>query len=279
MTTTASLKTSYLLVRMRYGNVPTDEDFAVWSEDVGTYVATPDMEVTGLHNSGSLQVDDITIDMPAGTAFVDLLARGAAFAPIYLYVTEVVTAVGPSGTSTENLLHAIGDYKLMRATKNPDRRSGLVRLEFEHHKRKLEKARLGMASNPGCSWTLGDKSCQITPTAETGTIATIVRKKVTLTNPADSAVVTAKTSGDFPYWYRGYMEIDGLRISIRDWVDGSYDFQLEQDPPASWLASVVTLFPGCGKTTGDCATKFSNIAHFGGFGLKIPSYDPGLELS
>lgn len=283
MTSTASYKTSYLKVRLRYGSGPTDEDFVTWAEDVGTYLASPDMEVKGLHNSGSLEIQPITIESPEGWDIFDNLARGVPYPPIFLFVTEVVTAIGPSGAASEDLLHAIGDYKLARATKNPDRKQGFVRLEFEHVKRVPEKVRLGMASNPGCSWTLGDKSCQLAgglaALQETATIATIVRKKVTLTNPADAAVVTGQAVGTFPWWYRGYMEIGGLRIQIRDWVDGSYDFQLDHDPPASWAGAVVTLTPGCGKDPVDCVTKFSNIAHFGGFGIKIPAYDPGLELS
>jgi len=279
VTSKATVKTAYLKVRMSYGTGPTTEDFAVWSADVDTYIATPEMEVKGLHNSGSLEVSSITVEMPEGTTFVDALVRGVPFPPIFLYVTEVVTSFGPSGSATEEIKHAIGDYKLVRATKNPDKRQGFCRLEFEHHKRRPARVRLGMAANPGCSWTLGDKSCQITPVAENATIAAIDGKKVTLTDPTDLAVVDGRPIGDFPYWYRGSMEIDGLFITIRDWVDGSYEFQLEQEPPADWLGALVALHPGCGKTLNECRTKWTNEEHFGGFGVKIPSYDPGLELS
>jgi hypothetical protein len=279
VTSEATSKFSYLKVRMSYGDGPTNEDFvAGYTEDVDTYIALP-MEVKGLHNSGSLDIDPISIDVAAGRTFFDALARRVPFAPIFLYITEVITAIGPSGTSTESIKHAIGDYKLQRVTKNPEKRQGLIRCEFEHHKKTPEKVRLGMACNPGCEWTLGDKSCQITPTPETGTVATIVRKKLSLTNPTDTAVVTTKPSGTFPYWYRGFVELDGLRIGIRDWTDSSYDFELEIDPPASWVGQVVTLHPGCGKDPGDCVGKFANAAHFGGFGIAVPSYDPGLEVS
>jgi hypothetical protein len=282
VTTSSSTKDSYLKVRFSYGDGPTNVDYTNFNEDVGTYVALPSMEVTGIENTGGLNSKGIEIKVPAGISFFDNLADGRAFAPVYLYVTEVLNALAWSfydqATTSEELEHAIGDYRLERVYKNPDREIGFVKLVFQQHKAR-SKIPLGIVCNPQCAWTLGDKSCQATVTTETGTISAIDGFKVTLTNPADAAVVTGQATGSSTYWHRGLMTVDGLSLPIRRWVDGSYDFYLGKQPPASWVGQVVTLRPGCAKTTSDCTTKFANIANFGGLGIKIPAYNPNTELS
>ena len=281
MTSNATSKTSFLLVRFRYGAGPTDVDYTNDSIANGSYAALPSMLVEGLENSGDMNEKPITVEVPKGIAFFDALVDGRAHAPVYLYIDEVLTALGPSGAGTETLKHAIGDYRLQRAYRSPDRNYGFVKLEFSSHKTRA-KIPLGIVAMPTCAWTLGDKSCQVAqgPGFEQGaTISAIVGKKISLTNPADAAVVTGNPVGTTPYWHRGTMTIDGLSIGIRRWVDGSYDFDMIRQPPVAWLGATVTLRAGCAKTVADCTSKFANVEHFGGLGIAIPSYEPDRELS
>lgn len=273
MSTTASSKSSYLLVRLSYGTTPTTIDRTNNDADVGAYTALPAMRVSGIHNSGGMDAQPITIDVPSSDATLAALTDGRAWPPVFLYLDEVITAYGPSGAGTETIHHAIGDYRLQRAYRNPDRQHGLVRLEFAHHKVRM-KIPLGIVASPLCAWTLGDKTCGVDVAALelTGTVASISGKTLNLTNPADAAIA-GQAAG---YYHRGVVHRDGLYIGIREW--SSYAFKLVREPPAAWSGQTVAVRPGCDKTPATCDAKFSNLDQFGGFGIAIPAYNPIQEV-
>jgi hypothetical protein len=274
MSLVASSKSSYLLLTMSYGAGPTTIKFTNNASAVGAFAARPGMKITGLHNSGGLDAKPITVDLESDDATLRSLADGTAWPPVTLTLDEVVTAYGPSGAATQTIHHAIGDYRLQRVYRNPERQAGLIRLEFAHYKSRI-KVPLGIVASPQCAWTLGDKTCGVDLAALelTGTVASISGRLVTLTDPADAAI-----AGQDPgYYHRGVMSRDGLFLGIRGW-DDAYAFQLVREPPAGWVGQTITVVPGCDKTPATCTARFANVGQFGGFGIAIPSYNPITEI-
>ena len=281
----ATSKTSYSLVSLDGGDLLgfsrlTNSDVEQVGDD-GTYTPIA-MDIKGLHNTGDLDQQPIELTVPYGeVSMIDAMADGLASPEVVLYLTEYLSAAGPSitgvpATDEEVLPHAIGDYRLSRATKNPNGQFGLVRLTFEHYKKRIEMS-LGISCNPQCAWTLADKSCQAAVPSITATVSSISGKTVTVSGP--SASLSGNPAGDTDYFVRGYIEVQGHRIGIRRWTDGSSDFDLVKQPPASWVGQACTLMGGCSKLVGDCNGKYGNLEHFGGIGTAIPAYQPDRELS
>lgn len=251
--------------------------------DGGSNTATvvPTLSMKLAPNTGAMTDDETELEFLQGedsTGFLDTLVEGSAHAPVLLEVKLGLIPFGPGATVAEELHHQ-GYYRLVSGHLNSEKEYRKIRLKFMHLKGLLQVP-LGIAATPRCAWTLGDKSCGIDLEAEheTGTVSAIGRKSLTLTDPADFAVVTSKP--DNRYWHRGYFERGGLRVGIRDWSEISSDkwtFALITDPPAEWLNQTVTLVPGCDKTPDICDTRWSNLEQFGGFGIAIPNHHPVVE--
>jgi hypothetical protein len=267
---------TFLLLTLVQGSVThryTDWSAAVTTAD-GTFTSWPALKIELAPNTMSIGEKPLVVKFPTGrNTFFDKLVNGAKTGEVLLSVKEVHRSVGPINTLgyTQGQAKNFGTYRLTRGQRSLDGMAGEAQLEFLGIKGRLNVP-LGIVCRPACAWAFGDKTCGIDVDAleETGTIATISRKVVTLTNPTDAAVVTAKPY--VRYWHRGYMRIDNHWIPIRDWSAG-YSFQLAYEPPTSWLGQVVTLRPGCGKSLADCELR-NNTEQFGGFGLGVPAYLP-----
>lgn len=256
--------------------------FTDWSDEVttdaGTFDPLPGLEIRLPPNTGTLEEKPLSIEFPLGLVdLFDDLCDGSVQAPVTLKLEERTHSIGPinttaCGTQAQKITFG-SNFRLVRAVRNADRRAGVGRFEFLSTKGRLFIP-LGIAATPRCAWTLGDKTCQVVVNEETGTVSAISRKKLTLTSPADAAIVGRPTK----YWHRGVARIGELRIGIRDWVGGSYDFELLREPPASWVGATVTLRPGCDKTAAVCDARWSNLARFGGFGIAIPAHQVVLEV-
>ncbi|MCW8137309.1 MAG: hypothetical protein KIT58_00185 [Planctomycetota bacterium] len=252
-----------------------------WTEGDGGFVALPGLEVRLPPNTGSLDERPLAIEFALGASeFLDSLVSGAPVAPTTLQASEVHASVGPVDTTScapgavQSITYG-STWRLVRGIRHPEGRGGVGRAEFVSLKGRLNVP-LGIPATPRCAWAFGDQSCQLDVDAleETATIAAIARKRVTLTDPGDAAVVTGRDPEG--YWRRGSVRLAGLTLPIRDWAPGSYDLELAVEPPASWVGQVVTLRPGCVGSLAACR-EWDNEEHFGGFGKAIPAYNPGLE--
>lgn len=267
-----------------------DRYYTNWSagyNDGNAHTPLPGLQVQYAPNTGSLREEQLKITFSIGNdVFLDSLITGLPIAPVYLNAKIVIEEIGP-GAAPGSRIVEFGNWRLMKALRNPEQRRGLGRLEFLSHKARLFPP-LGISAMPSCAWNLGDKTCTVDTVAlqETGTVSFVGRKSLRLTNPADSGVISGKNyldlSGpDDKYWHRGYVELDGLRIGIRDWNQAGPDpylFQMVRQPPPSWVGQVVTLTPGCDKTPFICDKRYANLEQFGGFGYAIPAYHPVLEI-
>lgn len=272
MTANDPAKKSYTVVT--FIQADTGRIFTNWTGQVPNATYVP-MELELAPNSGSLDEKPSMITFPRGVdAWLDGLVSGQKVAPTNVLISEWQVGIGPGASQNEEIPR--GRYRLARGVRNPDRRSGIARLELLSLKGRLNVP-LGIPATPRCAWTLGDKTCKASVTEETGEVQAIAGKKLTLSGSA-STVVTGKP--DNRYWHRGVITFEGLSIGIREWdEDGAdpYSFELLAEPPASWAGEVVTLRPGCDKLPGTCDSRFGNLENFGGVGIKIPSYQPVLE--
>lgn len=192
---------------------------------------------------------------------------------------------------------------LDRSTRNPQGQSGFVELNIvPEFMAQLAEATLGMRADPSCGWSFGGPGCWhpdtdkfLTPAdypiggvRKVNVICTIdpdlSSRKVTLgvdtaKHPgADSRVLISRPAG---WWVRGYLEKDGLRISIADWRYwlagvGEHTWILNRIPPEDWQGASMVLHPGCPRTPLACSQR-NNSINFGGMGYGIPAYNPVLE--
>jgi hypothetical protein len=71
-------------------------------------------------------------------------------------------------------------------------------------------------------------------------------------------------------WNRGYVEVDGLRISIRDVVTGSASditVNLAEFPPPEWSSADCQITEGCRKDQSNCEYH-GRQRSFSGIGVK-----------
>lgn len=271
------VRESYLLLTFTQNGASTL--LTDWTEPVGSYSPAPWLQIDLPPNVGTLDEKPLTIQFPIGaSSFLDGFVSGDFQAPVKLRVQERARSIGPidtTGCAGQSQAITYGSsFRLVRGFRTASGAAGRGKLEFVSVKR--VRIPLGIPSTPRCAWTLGDKSCQIAITEETGTVASISRKTLTLTDPTDSAVVTGRPT---KYWHRGYIRIGEAVIGIRDWTNNSYSFELIREPPAAWLSQVVTLRPGCDKTLATCQSRWSNEANFGGMGIATPKRQVVLETS
>lgn len=251
-----------------------------WTDGSNTAVVIPSLSVELPPNTGDLTDKDLEVELLRGedsTSFLDSLCEGNAVAVVTLEPKIALVPYGPGQTETE-VLHHQGYWRLVRGTQQADKEYGKLRLTFRHLKGLLQVP-LGISATPLCAWAFGDKTCGVDTSllTETGTVASVGRKAVFLTDPGDSAMLTASPDND--YWRRGFLTVNGLSIGIRHWdkVTDKFEFRLVSDPPPSWVGETVTLTPGCPKTPEICDSRWSNLEKFGGFGIAIPQYHPVTE--
>lgn len=270
-------KQSFLLVEFLYGDPrsPTYSRFTDQSSDVDAlgvrWTAVPDMEVRVPSNIGTLADKQLELEMKLQSGFLTDVSGGEPHSPVVVTVREMSIATD-DGSGPQIITLFAG--RLINTRRNPASRTESVRLIAVHSKARLAIA-LGMPANHHCVWTFTGRGCAVSPVAlaETGTITSIIGKVATITGLADHS---ADTTGR--YWHMGYLEIAGLRITIRDWqIATPTVFQLAKEPPAGWASASVSVFPGCDKTIETCRARWDNEENFGGFGYAVPAYHPVYE--
>lgn len=282
MTAEASKKQHYHLVKFAHGDAAgTVERYTDWSADVtydsATWTSKPQLAITFPANTGTLDEKALVLELPLEGSSNDLfedLVSGEPFSPVYVTVIHGSLALPDDAGADEHLIVCL-NWRVVKATKNPAGKRGIVRLEAVSPKARM-KVSLGLAATPTCQWTLFGNGCALTRATyvDTGTLTAIDgtdNKKVTITGVSVS--VPGGTPGDtFRF---GYVEKDGIRIQIREWTSGaSTTFYLRRKPPAAWVGATVTVVPGCDKTITTCRNRWDNEERFQGCGYAIPDYHP-----
>ena len=273
-------KETYLLVSFEYGD-PDNPSFANYTnrdEDVGPFQSVPSIEVKLPEMGGTLEDRGVQIQMPLDS-FTDPLTSGEAFSDTFVTIQEIIRPV-TAGDAGSAFIHFRG--QVTRTWRNRGGRRDNLMIEALPVKSDLDVP-LGLPANHHCVWTLNKSGCNAEDNGggagsgkpsgllqTGGTISSIDNKVVTLT--ADPSAPTAK------HWHRGYMELDGVRVDIRDWNDSDIrTFYMTDHVPSSWVGQSVQIFAGCDKTIETCRARWSNEKNFGGAGYAIPAYMPAFE--
>jgi hypothetical protein len=256
---------------LRYTNSTSDRTYAGQ-----TYTSLPKLSVEPPSNTGGIDEGTLKIEAPADAhALFAALVNGEPHSPVFVTLRQVLAPLQDDGGSDEVLALCVL-WRVAKATKNPSKKRGIVRLEATGAKADM-KVSLGLPANYQCAWTLFGNGCDLAVVSDGGTLTTIDatdNKKVTITGV--SVTVPGATPGKT--FHRGYVERDGLRVEIRDWSSGaSTIFHLVRKPPAAWVGQTVTVYAGCDKTIETCRDRWDNEARFQGCGYAIPDYHPHFE--
>lgn len=166
-----------------------------------------------------------------------------------------------------------GRVSKMRVTPNSD---GLARATIKGLKSRLN-ATIGIPATSSCVHQFGNENlsrCGVT----------LADKRVTATVTAVGAtgiinlIQVSGFSGDSSNirWNRGYVQVNGLRITIRaSYNDGAF-FELKRQPPPYWVGQSIIFTPGCDKTLATCR-YWLNELHFLAPGYAMPDRNPVFE--
>lgn len=139
-------------------------------------------------------------------------------------------------------------------------------------------ATLGIPALSSCVHKFGDENqsrCGVPLDAKrvNGTITAVSYNGI-----MNAISVSGLPAGDYSNtrWNRGYIEYDGLRITIRRSYGTGVYYELKMQPPPYWLGKLVTLTPGCDKTLATCR-YWQNESQFLAPGFAMPNRNPVFE--
>lgn len=272
----APSKLGTLLLELRYGaGAATFARYAAQTSDVGfggeTFASTPGLECAEpIERTGGLREARPRISLPLDP-FTDVLSDGRAHSPVFARLIEL--SDGPDGVEALYLFRG----RVSKTTRNPRGRPSSVLLELANDKHHAEGAALGLNLDSDCQFFLGGPGCFVDLAPHT-----ISRTITFLSYLGDPKAILV--SGGLPVsppakFRRGYVEVDGLRLSIREHPTpyGGGELWLAREPPPTWLGASATLVPGCDLKQETCDESWDNLSNFGGSGLEVPSYHPITE--
>lgn len=223
------------------------------------FAALPAMKIDFSTQNGGGEDKPITILMPPVHP-IDKHLLGTAFAPVTVKVEEMDVR----DQNTKRTLF-LGFISKVLANKNGKADQSEVTVAGL---KSLLRAPLGIPACNTCVWKFGDKNCKIPlgPLKIASTVSSVT----------GSLIVVAEASKAPPYFFRGYVTVDGLSLMVRE-HQSNQNLLLVEPAPVAWASQACILTPGCDKTTTDCNDKWNNIQNFGGFGIGIPKHHPIFE--
>jgi hypothetical protein len=133
----------------------------------------------------------------------------------------------------------------------------------------LKNVSLGILTDDLCIWSFGGDQCTIA-------LSSIdTEQEITALSYDEVTFTTLPNSGTTNYYKNGFIEYEGLQLRIRK-HDG-LNVYLDRPAPAHWLNETVRVVPGCLKDIASCRDRWNNEEHFGGFGKRMPEYDPRFQ--
>lgn len=231
---------------------------------------TYDMEPQG----GGVEDAKVQITMDAEADPVAALLSPYAHAP----VTAVIQEVSPGDdTSLRNVFK--GTFGSV--SENPQGNTNIASIEVLGIKKRLGEAVVGLPALTTCINSLGDFRCQKDISLEilTGTVVSVG----TLAPNHLVLNLTGSPNMQNARWRRGFVEVGGARVSIRQVYDAGTNpnprvgLLLREFPPASWVGESIELTPGCDGNLSTCRTVWDNEQNFMGFGFAMPTRNPVFE--
>src|SRR5690606_4052590 len=267
---------SRYLVLFTWGSPTQQERWANWDNPVLGYKKVPKMAFRFPQNVGTVDHKELQLEVirTAETAtFLDFLSSGAAVPPVTIDVMEQIPAQisGDQGRFFQPWRGWV-----TRITTNSREKRGIYRIEALTAKQKLDVP-LGMQCNLTCEFRLFGRGCS---TSNSGPQFSVQSRTSTVTavNGYEVTVAGGWSALSAGYHFRrGYLAVEGLNIDIWDWDPLTPNvFLLSKPAPPAWVSKNVRMVPGCDQTIESCRAK-GNEDNFGGFGIKMPDYDPSFE--
>ena len=266
---------------VRYTDVDQDTSF-----EGNSYLSRPTMQVKLPTYTGMLEEKPLKITLPKDS-FIDPLSNGQAFTPVTVRVVTSLESDTP-GSPVDDIQELFkGDVTI--TILNVGGKLNQVTLKCINWKHQTDRPS-GLQANAQCYFLFQGRGCAVDSPPGSG----IFISAVTPTSPATRAVtvdtivgtiltLTASPSGGpfvDPIFHRGFFELDGLKIGVREWDPVSDDkvFLLEKAAPVTWVGSGLTLHQGCDKSQLTCRLRYANEAFFGGMGVGIRDYNPIFEI-
>lgn len=242
----------------RYTNA--HQDFAYLGT---TFISIPTMSVEIPEMTGGIEEDDFVVRIPRAATFCQSVATGVPTPRITMTVREVLDT---RNAASVEIIH-IGVAQVIRS--NAQGKANHFEIASKSSKQLLD-VRMGISATTTCQLPFGSSSdCGINEALFQES------RQIVRVNPGGLSVTMAALTSATP-WVNGYLELDGLRIGIRDYA-GGLDFALKVPPPPRWQGRTVLVSPGCAKSFFACNITWGNASQFLGLGIAIPQYHPVLE--
>jgi hypothetical protein len=129
----------------------------------------------------------------------------------------------------------------------------------------------GVVCVEGCAHAyFGDTHCGKAVYSENVTVNTISGLTVGF---------TARPSGVNHLYRSGYLEYEGLEITIKEWTGSpGTEAELVSPAPASWLNKLMKIYAGCNRTYETCRDIHNNTTNGLFLGLNMVDYNAYFEL-
>ena len=275
--TNVATKLARFLVEFTYGDPVKVERYILNAQEpltvqvdgtFKTFNAFPGTDIDPGAYSLALTDEAFTITLPViANGFTDLASRGEPFSHIEVKVWEVLDSVLAPG-NREILLWL--DGRVAEVVRNFRGKSNSVGFRCISCKDEL-KVPMGLPINATCPWIFTSPTCGVVTSPNLATVNSIFNKAITVTWNTGPVL-------DPEYYFRGYVQLDGVRIMVRAWdVNDPNEIGLVTSPPLNWIGLQLEIFPGCDKTIETCRDRWNNEIRFGGSGFKMPSYKPNFE--
>ncbi len=229
----------------------------------GTFFAEPTLEVKLPKRTGLLKEEPLTVKLSGPfSGFFTNITSGEPHEPVTVKVWEQhLDKIG----NQELLFPFAGRLTLVR--KNPEGVSGAIEIQAVTEKNLLENILVGVPGNSQCIWIYGGEGCEKAVEFDDYTITQILGNQVKIN------IVPTRAER---FYHRGYVELNDLRILIRDWRTGDV-FELATTPPQRWINKIARFFEGCDKLIETCRGQKFNEERFSGFGYAAPYFNPIFE--
>lgn len=270
------VKEAYWLVRLKWGDVDApsywrvtdaNEDLVILNQ---LWIATSLLEVRAAAITGVFERQTWEFDFPVVTAqqdLIDALGTGRAHSDITVTAVEYAIEAGEAQVLT------FLEGTITEVVRNPGGRAEILRFRSQTLKVETQRA-VGMQADENCIWTFGNlKTCgkNIVNLREGGSLTAVDGLTVTITGLGGQRD---------RYWNRGFVEKDGVRIKIKEWIQGT-SFLLTRFVPLEWEANLpfnVDVVPGCDKTLKSCSL-WGQVTERLAPGEAIPEYNPTMAES
>ena len=226
-----------------------------------TYETMQAMEISSAVSTSNIEFAECAI---SGLEPVNEIALGLFYHVPYTSVSAKILQcdIDPTTDIATNPIHV---YDGPIYTVSPNMVSGYMSVECRDRKYYTDITAGSPCTEQCGAPEFGDsKICQKSVTAKQFTINDISGNNVTV---ADTVTDPAGV------FNKGYLEYEGVRITVRYWSTGS-TFQLKRPAPANWLGQAVLFYYGCDRSLSSCRNIHNNETRFWGTGYGMLDYDP-----